>query len=59
MLKPMSVVREAIADDEADDAMAERVAAGQAKDLGKAGRKILPIVEGIVDPWLAFPVEEL
>lgn len=48
MPKSMSVVREAIAGDEADDAMAERVAAGQAKEQVKAGRKVLPIVEGVV-----------
>ena len=48
MPKSMSVVREAIAGDEADDAMAERVAAEQAKEQVKAGRKVLPIVEGVV-----------
>lgn len=48
MPKSMSVVREAIAGDEADDAMVERVAAGQAKKQVKAGRKVLPIVEGVV-----------
>lgn len=48
MPKSMSVVREAIAGDEADDAMAERVAAGQAKEQVKAGRRVLPIVEGVV-----------
>ena len=47
MPKSMSVVREAIvadAGDEADGAMAESTAAGQVA----AGRKILPIVEGVV-----------
>ncbi|UWU93009.1 branched-chain amino acid ABC transporter permease [Bradyrhizobium sp. CB1015] len=51
MLKPMSMVREAIvadADDEAGGAMAEGTAAERANDRVKAGRKILPIVEGIV-----------
>ena len=44
MPKSMSVVREAIAGDEADDAMAERAVAEQVA----AGRKVLPIVEGVV-----------
>ncbi|WP_439365348.1 branched-chain amino acid ABC transporter permease [Bradyrhizobium sp. DASA03005] len=51
MLKPMSVVREAIvadADDEVDGAMAEGAAAEQANGRVEAGRKILPIVEGLV-----------
>ena len=48
MPKSMSVVREAIADDEAGDGMAERVAAEQAGDRVRAGRKVLPIVEGVV-----------
>ncbi|TGN82785.1 branched-chain amino acid ABC transporter permease [Bradyrhizobium yuanmingense] len=51
MLKPMSVVREAIVadvDDEMDGAMAEGAAAERANDRAKAGRKILPIIEGLV-----------
>ncbi|MDF0520895.1 branched-chain amino acid ABC transporter permease [Bradyrhizobium yuanmingense] len=51
MLKPMSVVREAIvadADDEVDGAMADGAAAERVNDRAKAGRKILPIVEGLV-----------
>src|SRR3569833_1729862 len=44
MPKPMSVVREAIAGEQTDGATAERAAAKQAA----AGRKILPIVEGVV-----------
>jgi len=51
MLKPMSVVREAIVagvDDEMDGAMAEGAAAERANDRDKAGRKILPVIEGLV-----------
>ncbi|MDA9544596.1 ABC transporter permease [Bradyrhizobium sp. CCBAU 45321] len=51
MLKPMSVVREAIVadvDDEVDGAMAEGAAAKRANDQVKAGRKLLPIIEGLV-----------